>query len=152
MAGDIREDIHGILEQHHTRYEVRPYYVVVDQRPVGAPSIVQRVQAGFDVDLYSTVEKEQFPLFQSEPARMVVDHFKAAAQEIQLKVGNHCTVEVVPDENSTVFDTREHLRPEAMLRIRIGHLRGQDQPAGPSEEQAVSAIREVLRNLKVPEA
>jgi hypothetical protein len=36
-----------------------------------------------------------------------------------------------------------------MLRIRISHDRGLDQPEGPAEEQALRAILESLRELKV---
>ena len=150
MAGNVREaDVHEILERRHTRYEVRPYYVVLEQRPVGAPPTVQKVQAGFDVDLYGVLEKEQFPLFRSEQGRLVVDHIKAVAQEIQSKFGGRCTIEVIPDENSEVLDTHHHFEPQASLRIRISHARGREQPNGPSEEQALEAIREVLTKLGV---
>ena len=153
MATDIREaDIHDVLEQHHARYEVRPYYVILDQRPAGATPIEQKVQAGFDVNLYGALEKEQLPLYRSEGARMIVNYFEAVAQEIQSKVGQHCTIEVIPYTDSLVLDTTEHFRPQAMLGIRISHDRGLDQPAGPSEDQALEAIRETLHQLKIKEA
>jgi hypothetical protein len=58
MATDVHKaDIHDVLERYHVRYEVRPYYVVLDQRPAGAPSVERRIQAGFNVDLYATLEK-----------------------------------------------------------------------------------------------
>lgn len=153
MATDVREaDIHEVLEQHHARYEVRPYYVIWDQRPAGAPPIEQKVQAGFDVNLYGALEKEQLPLYRSERARMVVNYFEAVAQEIQSKVGQHCTIEVIPCTDSLVLDTTQHFRPQAMLQIRISHCRGLDQPAGPSEERALEAIRETLHRLGVREA
>ena len=153
MATDVREaDIHDVLEQHQARYEVRPYYVILDQRPAGAPPIEHKVQAGFDVNLYGAVEKEQLPLYRSEGARKVVNYFEAVAQEIQSKVGQHCTVEVIPYTDSLVLDTTRHFRPEATLQIRISHDRGLDQPAGPSEERALDAIRETLHKLEVKEA
>jgi len=97
MAGDDREArIREVLEQHDTQYEVRPYYVVADHRPVGASPIVHRIEAGFDVDLYGVLEKEQFPLFRGEGARIVVDHFKAVAQDFQSKAGGQCTIEFIP--------------------------------------------------------
>ena len=152
MATDIREaDMHEVLEQHHVRYEVRPYYVILDQRPAGAPPIEQKVQAGFDVNLYGALEKEQFPLYRSEGARRVVNYFEAVAQEIESTVGQHCTVEVMPCTDSLVLDTTQHFRPQAMLQIRISHDRGLDQPEGPSEERALEAIRETLHKLEVKE-
>jgi hypothetical protein len=145
-------DVHEILKRHGARYEVRPYYILLDQRPVGAPPIQLRVQAGFDVDLYGALEKEQFPLFGSEGARMLVDYLKTVAQGIQAKAGQHCEIEIIPSTDSLSLDTHQHFQPQAMLRIRITHNRGLDQPEGPPEEQALKAIRETLRELGVREA
>ena len=148
MASNVRElDVREVLEAHHVRYEVRPYYVVFDQRPANAPPKAQKVQAGFDVDLYGFLEKEQLPLFHSEGARKVVKYFETVAQQISSKVGNSCTIEVIPYADSIVLDTHQHLQPEVMLRIRISHDRGLDQPQGPAEEQALLAVRETLRQL-----
>lgn len=153
MANDVREaDIHEVLEAHHVRYEVRPYYVELDQRPAGAPPIHRRVQAGFDVNLYGALDKMQLPPRHSEEARLVVNYFEKVAQEIQSKAGHKCTVEVIPNADSLALDTREHFQPEAMLLIRISHYRGLDQPEGPSEEQALKALEETLRELEVRRA
>jgi hypothetical protein len=146
MTGDVRKvDIHDVLERHQVRYEVRPYFVA---------SFTQRtVPAGFDVDLYGTLEKMQLPLFQSDEGRRVVDYFQTVAQEIQSKAeGYRTTIEVMPASDSLVLDTQHHFRPQAMLKIRITHDRGLDQPAGPAEEQALKAIRETLHQLKVTES
>jgi hypothetical protein len=150
MATDVREaDIHEVLEGHRVRYEVRPYYVELDQRPAGAPPILQKVQAGFDVDLSATLDKMQLPLYYLEGGRTIVDYFEKVAQKIQSQVGQYCTIEVIPCPDSLFLDTHDHFRPQAMLRIRISHDRGLDQPAGPSEEQALKAIQETLRELKI---
>jgi hypothetical protein len=153
MESDVRElDVHEVLESHHVRCEVRPYYVVLDQRPAGAPPKGQKVRAGFDVDLYGVLENETLPLYHSEEARRVVKHFETVAQEIQSKVGNHCTIEVMPYADSIVLDTHQHFQPEVMLRIRISHDRGLDQPQGSAEEQALIAVREALLGLGVRQA
>jgi hypothetical protein len=124
----------------------------LDQRPVGAPPVEQKVQAGFDVHLYGAVEKEQLPLYRNEEGHKVVAYFEAVAQEIQSKAGQQCTVEAIPYTDSLVLDTTQHFRPQAVLTIRISHDRGLDQPAGPSEEQALGAIRETLHKLEIREA
>jgi formate hydrogenlyase transcriptional activator len=41
------------------------------------------------------------------------------------------TMEVIAYADSVVLDTNQHFRPQAMLRIRISHARGLDQPEGP---------------------
>ena len=56
MESDIREaDVREVLKRHDARYEVRPCYEMFDLHPVGAPAIAQKVQSGFDVDLYGTL-------------------------------------------------------------------------------------------------
>jgi hypothetical protein len=152
MTTDVRKaELHELFEQHHVRYEVRAYYVVLDQRPESGPEVEQRVQAGFDVNLFAPLEKYRFPLYGSEEARMVVDHCESLAQEIQSAAGHSCTVEVIPNP-TLVLDTQKHFQPEAMLQIRISHDRGLDQPAGPSEDQALKAVREALHELGVRES
>jgi hypothetical protein len=140
MSSEVREEpVHEVLKQHHVWYEVNPYYV----------SFGQRLQAGFDVDLYGTLEKDQLPLYRSEGARAVVNYFETVAQEIRLEVGQRCTIEVIPYTDSVVLDTQHHFQREVMLRIRISHDRGLDQPAGPPEEKAQAAILEKLHELGV---
>jgi hypothetical protein len=153
MGSDMEvADIHEIVERRNARYEVRPYYVVLDQRPAGGPPIDQRITAGFDVDIYGTLEKEQFPLYHSEEGHRIVRYFETIGAAIQSKIGQSCTVEVIPYSESVVLDTHQHFQPQAVLRIRISHDRGLDQPAGPAEDQALSAVRETLRELEIREA
>jgi len=76
MASNIgKMDIHDVLERHQVRYEVHPYYVA---SPKG-----QRVQAGFDVDLYGTLETWHLPLYGGEEGHGIVQYFESIAQEIQ---------------------------------------------------------------------
>jgi hypothetical protein len=149
MASDIHEaDVRELIQRHHAHYEVCPYYVLFDERPEGAPPVQRRIQAGFDVDLYGTLEREELPLATGNPrARMVVEYFEAAAREVQERIGQHCTVEVIQFADSLFPDTHEHFRPQAMLRIRISHARGLDQPAGPAEEQAKEAVEAAMREI-----
>jgi hypothetical protein len=150
MATEVGQaDVHALLNRYRVRYEVHPYYVVWEQRPEGAPPLVQRVQAGFDVDLSGTVDKMELPNLHSEEYGTVVRYFEAVAREVQSKVGQHCTVEVVSYPDSLVLETREHLQPEAMLTIRISHCRSQDQPEGPAEAQALNAVLDRLHGLDV---
>ena len=154
MLSNIHEvNVHGVLQNHNVRYEVRPYYVVFERRPVGGPLVDQRIQAGFDLDLYGTLNKIQLPLFESDEGHRVVDYFQTLAKEIQSKFEEHGTkVEVIPYADSLVLDTHQHLQPEVVLRIRITHARGLDQPGGPFEEEAVNTIRELLHQLEVKQA
>jgi hypothetical protein len=149
MTSDAREtEIHQLLERHDVKYEVRPYYEVLLLNPVGAPPIDKKVQAGFDVNLYGRLETEHFPLYSSEGAHKAVRYFEELAHDIESNIGQHCTVQVIPDD-SLVLDTRHNLRPEAMLTIRIAHCRGMGQPEGPAEEQALTEVTAKLKELGI---
>jgi hypothetical protein len=150
---DVRAaDVRDVLAQHHVRYEVGPYYDILELRRAGGPVIAQRIQAGFDVDPYGTLlEKEHLPLFHSDAARIVIGYFEKITQELQLTIGQQCHVEVIAYSDSVVLDTKHDFRPEILLRIRIGHCRGLDHAEGGPEEQALKAIRQKLRELGVRE-
>jgi hypothetical protein len=142
MASGVRKlNIRDVLQRHQARYEIHPYYVASPGN--------RKVQAGFDVDLYGTVETWHLPLDDSEEGREVLDYFESVAREIQLKVGRHCMVEIIPYSDSLTLDSQHHFRPLAMLRIRISHDRGLDQPGGPAEDQALKVLQETLRELEV---
>jgi hypothetical protein len=151
IAGDLQQSVREIAQRYHAYYEVRPYYVVLDQRPAGAPEIAQKLQAGFEVNLYGALEKEHLPLFGSEDARKAVKYLESVAHEVQSQVGQGTTVEVIPYTESILLDTHQHFQPEAMVQIRISHNRGLDQPQGQSEEQALKAIRDTLHELGIRE-
>ena len=154
MASEVRElDLHEILERHQVRYEVRPYYVELEGGPGGGRSVSKRIQAGFDVFLYGTLDTMRLPLFGDAEGSKVVDYFQTAAQHIQSKgARDQTTIEVMPHGDSLILDTHQHFQPEAVLQIRISHDRGLDQPAGPSEEQALNEIQRILHELGVRQA
>ena len=150
MTTDSRStDLQELLAGHHVWYEVRPHNIVVDQRPPGAPPIQRMLQAGFDVDLYAVLTNEQFGLDRNQKARDVRAYFESAAREIQMQVGQECTIEILPYRDMVILDTYDHFQPEAMLQIQIGHCRGQDQPAGPNEEQALNLLKVRLHDLGI---
>src|SRR5262245_11436071 len=150
MASQVGEaDVHSLLDRYRVRYEVHAYYVVWEQRPEGAPPLVQRIQAGFDIDLSGALDKMELPDLHREEYGIVARYFEEVTREVQSKVGQHCTVEVVSCWDSLVLDTSEHLQPEAMLTIRISHSRSLDQPEGPAEEQALNAVLDRLHGLDV---
>jgi hypothetical protein len=78
---------------------------------------------------------------------------RPSRRNIPSKTGHDSTtVEVIPSEESLVLDAQHDLQPEVMLRIRISHRRGLDQPKGPAEEEALGAVRETLHQLGVTQA
>jgi hypothetical protein len=143
MAENVRE----LIEQYHPFYEVTQYYVEIEDRPHGATAARRRIQAGFDIDVYGITAS-----LKREPYS---DYVLActALQKVVETVLHHtsdcCSIEVIPFPSTVILDARRHLQPEAMLRIRITHGRGLDQPAGASEERALKEIEEQLKVLGV---
>jgi hypothetical protein len=62
------------------------------------------------------------------------------AQTVACDADHSCSIEVIPFASTVILDTRRHFQPEGMIRIRITHARGIDQPLGPTEETALKAI------------
>jgi hypothetical protein len=139
------------IEQPHIYYEVSPYYVMDLEYPVGRSPIRQKVQAGFDVDLYATgAEKPLHLSVGDQQLRATQQELQEFAREV-LPPANGLDVSIIPFEDELVLDTHRNLRPEARIRIRIAHWRGVNEPAGPTEEQALSRVRDNLRKLGVAE-
>ncbi|HLH15824.1 MAG TPA: hypothetical protein VKX45_01320 [Bryobacteraceae bacterium] len=146
-------DIPQALERRHARYEIQPYYVMLDMRPERGEPTSQRIQAGFDVSLYGELlQGERLPLDESQDARTIVAYFEDAVREIQSQVGQQCAVELVRYPDSLVLDPQHDFGGQAMLQIRISHTRGLGEPKGPAEDQALQALREKLRELHVKES
>src|SRR5215468_8138610 len=69
--------------QHHVRYEVSTYYVVLEARPSGASPNERRIPAGFDIDLYATEsEKGSVLSLANGELRKTLDDLCAACKEI----------------------------------------------------------------------
>ncbi len=132
-----------VIQQHGGFYEVSPYHIVVDGRSNGTTA-ARRIQAGFDVDVYLSTSYE---------ARSSLDYAQVyqALQKLTDVILPHtsdaCIIELVPFGSTFFLDTKRHFHPQAMLRIRITHGRGLDQPAGPPEESALKRVQEQLRDL-----
>jgi hypothetical protein len=141
-------DLHTLIEQHHVSYEVSPYYVLLDLRNNGRPAVKHRVHAGFDVDLYATGIGRELRLSEGdEQMRLTLDDLQQVARTVLPNPSDGCKIEIMPFESTLILDTRNHLQPEAMLKIRITHSRGLDHPAGPVEERTLRDVEEQLRAL-----
>ena len=143
----MSDNVENLVKQRHAFYEVSPYYVVVEESHGKPGYSTRRVLAGFDVDVYGARTSGE-PVPSPEYAQGY-----AALQKIAKTTTSHasdsCSVEVI-EFPSTVFpDTRNHLQDDAMVRIRISHYRGVDQPAGEPEQRALDEIEKQLQMLSV---
>ena len=136
--------------RHQARYEVSQYFVIADDRTYGRPPIQRRIPAGFDLDLYAAGPNHGSVLsFQDGELRKTLDELSAACAEAIAHVRENSRFEIFPFEGSLILDVKRHFEPEALVRIRITHFRGVDQPAGASEDDARAHLEERLRSLGV---
>jgi hypothetical protein len=136
-----------MIQQRQAFYEVTPYFIVLEDRSNGRAGSARRIHAGFDVDIHG-VDSLREPVRPSEYGSGC-----AALQELAEKVmsqsSDSCSIQVIPFHSTLILDTRRNLQPQGMIRVRITHGRGLDQPSGPPEERALKAIVTELQDLGV---
>ena len=144
------DDIRSLLREHHAFYEVSPYYVLLDERPVGLPATTRSVQAGFNVDVYGIRTENTEPAM-PPPQEYALGY--AELQKLAERVSQHasdsCSLEVIPFSSTAIIDSRNHGQVEAMIRIQISHERGLNQPAGSPEQRALKEVEGELRTLGI---
>src|SRR5262249_26309776 len=76
-----REKLREFLLQHGARYEVSPYYVLLDVRTFGVPPVQRKVQAGFDLDLYATGAGHGSLSFDDSELEQILQELEEACRE-----------------------------------------------------------------------
>ena len=143
----MSENVRELIKQYQAFCEVAPYYVVIEERPSNGAITKQRIQAGFDIDVYGVKSGlEPGPL--SDYA-LGCAAFREVAQTVTSQTGDSCSIEIIPFASTVIVDTRRYFQPEGMIRIRITHGRGLGQPAGEPEEKALKAIVTQLHDLGI---
>jgi hypothetical protein len=110
MPGDIR----SLIQEHHACYEVSPYYVVLEQRPVGSAATTRRIQAGFDIDIYgerTTEDTSWTP--PPEKYGLGYTELKRIAETVSQHVTGFCLLEVIALPSTVVFDIKDHGKMKA---------------------------------------
>jgi hypothetical protein len=146
----MSDNFPSLVKQYHAFYEVSPYYEELDERPVGRPATTRSVQAGFNVDVYGVRPEDNEPAM-PPPHEYALGY--AELQKLAKRVSQHttdsCSLEVIPFPSTAIIDARSHGQVEAMLRIRISHFRGLDQPAGPAEQRALEEVEKELKAVGI---
>src|SRR4029077_12321512 len=102
------------------------------------------------VDLYGTAISHELSLSEGdEQMRSALDGLLQAAEAILPIPRDSCAIQIIPFETTLILDTRHDLQPQALLRIRITHCRGLDQPAGPLESLMLKDVEKKLLALGV---
>lgn len=134
-----------LFSRHHARYEVSPYFVVLDDRTFGVPETHRKIHAGFDVDVYGNGFASNSAL---DPHAALHD-LRAASQVAVAQASESAAIEIIPGDGALILNVKSHLDPEALVRIRVTHTRGLGQPAGEAEEKAMAEVLKSLESLGV---
>jgi len=146
----MSDDIYAVVEEHHAFYEVLPYYVEFEQKHGSLPPAAQRIQAGFEVDVYGVNRSKQLVPPGSNPDYALgYAALKRMAEKISQKTSDSCRLEVIPLPSTAIFDTRDNDNVEGMLQIIISHGRGLDKPFGPPEQFALDEVEKELKSIGV---
>ena len=106
------------------------------------------MKAGFDVDVHAVSDQDELKL--PPPGEYASGY--ADLKKVALAVSNlsdECSIEVISFPSTIFLQGQEHSHPEAVVRIRISHYRGLDQPAGSPEQHALQAVENELRKLGI---
>ena len=146
----MSKNIRQVIEKHRPFYEVEPLYVFLEEGH-GTPAVkTRRIQAGFDVNVYGLKTSDDPGLPGLSPGYALgYASILELAKTIQSRSTDACSIEVIPFGSTAVLDTKSHLQPEAMLRIRLTHQRGLEQPAGKAEQHALEEVEKELHRLGV---
>jgi hypothetical protein len=142
MPKDIRE----LVKEHHAFYEVSPYNVLREEKHGTPAARTRTIQAGFDVDVFG-VNPEMVPPGPDPDYVLGYADLQEIAEEISHHTSGSCSLEVIPFPSRIVLGGLGHAQVEGMLRIRISHSRGLDQPAGLPEQQALEKLEKQLLDL-----
>ena len=142
------DTIRQLIEEHRVYYEVLPYYVVVEERHGSPGTTTRRIQAGFDVDIYGT-RIENDPPWRAHNYQLGYEELQKLVKTNSHQSNNSSSVEVIASYSNIFFDSGNDFQPQAMLRIRVSHYRGLDQPAGPVEVDALQQVEKQLQNLGI---
>ena len=143
------DSLRSVIQEHHAFYEVLPYYVLADDANGGPPLSKHRVHAGFDVEIYGESRKKELVMPGPDPDYTLgYSGLQNIAEELSRHATDSCSLEVLEFPATIFFDLRRHA-PEALLRIRISHCRGLNEPAGLPEQRALEELEKELKSLGV---
>lgn len=144
MATELRT----LVKKFHAFYEVSPSYVSVEEKHGTPAARIRTIQAGFDVDVFGENPTKEMVSPGADPDYALS---YAGLQKIAEGISHHtsgsCSLQVIPFPSKIILGGPSHVQVEGMLRIRISHSRGLDQPAGPPEQQALEELEKQLHNV-----
>ena len=145
----MSDNIRSLIEEHSAFYEVVPYYAPIQKEHRGYPAGTQRIQTGFNVDIYGVRSADD------EPVPPPADEYGLGWAELQRIadtvsecIADSCSLEVIPFPSVAIIDGRDG-KVKSLLRLRIAHRGSIHEPIGVPEQRALEEIETKLRNLGV---
>ncbi|MGA8872113.1 MAG: hypothetical protein WA434_09170 [Candidatus Acidiferrales bacterium] len=135
------------LKKYRIFYEVSPYHELIEEAhnsPAGTRHIKQ---VGFEVDVHGLANKDTAELPPPGDYALGCAWLKKIVDTVA-QHASECLIQII-DFPSTVFaEAREHLRSQAVIRIRISH-RSIDRPVGLPEQRALEELERQLQGQGV---
>jgi hypothetical protein len=143
----LSDKIRSLIEEHHAFYEVLPFYAPAEDGPPGRTTGAQRVQAGFNVDVYGvrTTDDEPVPPA-AEEYGLGWEELNHIANTVSEYVAHSCSLEVIPFPSVAIIDARDG-KVESLHRLRISHREGIEGPVGVPEQRALDEVEKQLKAL-----
>lgn len=140
----MSQDLSAFSREHEAFFEVRLFEVAVENTDKDGCPVISRIHAGFDVDIYANgLNGTHHP--DAREYQSIYTGIQRLAESVNTT--DCCEVQVIPFPATIVLDTHRQMLPLGMLRIRITHTRGIEQPAGPAEQRVLTEIERKLRDL-----
>ena len=143
------KDLQTLVQEHHAFYDVSPYNLLRTENPASFRPQTRTVQAGFDVDIFGVNTDGGEPMELGPDYVLGYEELQTLAQEVSSRATDSCSVQVIAFPDRVIFGGSSHTEPEGMLRIRISHNRGLDQPCGRPEEQALKDLENHLQQFGI---
>jgi hypothetical protein len=141
-------NLQQLVTKYRVFYEVLPYHVVIEEGH-GSPTATRHmIQTGFDIDVHGLSNNDELELPPRDDYALGYGQLKNIIDSVSHDA-NECSIEVIPFPSTVFSEARQNFRSEAVIRIRISHCRGIDQPAGPAEQHALEEVEKHLQSLGV---
>jgi len=144
----ISDTIRELIEEHYAYYTTKCCHTTLSSRKGTVRRT--RLHVGFRLALMSTSTAQESKM--TRRGSPIITSLATELQKIAKKSSHHssdtCSIEAIPSFSSILFDAGKNLQPQAMMRIRVSHHRGLNQPAGPAEEHALGQIEKQLQEIR----
>jgi hypothetical protein len=143
----LSDNIRSLIEEHDAFYEVLPYYGPTNNGHLSNPAGIQRIQAGFNVDIYGvrTADDEPIPP-PAEEYWLGWAELQKIADTVSEYMADSCSLDVIPFPSVAIIDARDG-KVESLLRLRISHRAGIDGPVGVAEQRALDEVEKQLKAM-----